>query len=68
MITIQNILVLSDSKNTIIKSKVDVSIEYLSMMAGGLGNDTFICDQYDTIVDFNPIQGDKNYRNMFPPG
>ena len=29
------------------------------MMAGGLGNDTFICDQYDTIVDFNPIQGYK---------
>jgi hypothetical protein len=28
-------------------------------MAGGLGNDTFICDQFDTIIDFNLNEGDK---------
>jgi hypothetical protein len=36
------------------------------MMAGGLGNDTFICDRNDTIVDFNPIQGDKTVGKCFP--
>jgi hypothetical protein len=28
-------------------------------MAGGLGNDTFICDLFDTIIDFNLNEGDK---------
>ena len=31
----------------------------VDMMAGGIGNDTFICDLFDTIIDFNSNQGDK---------
>ena len=33
--------------------------EGADMMAGGIDNDTFICDSFDFIIDFNSQQGDK---------
>jgi hypothetical protein len=29
------------------------------MMVGGFGSNTFICDQYDILVDFDHYEGDK---------
>jgi len=31
----------------------------IDIMIGGPGNDTFICDQYDTIIDYNSTEGDS---------
>ncbi len=28
-------------------------------MIGGMGSDTFICDEFDKIMDFVSIEGDK---------
>ena len=33
--------------------------EGVNMMGGGIGNDTFICDLFDTIIDFNSNQSDQ---------
>jgi Ca2+-binding RTX toxin-like protein len=29
------------------------------VMIGGFGHDTFVCDKFDTIVDFDPYEGDE---------
>jgi Ca2+-binding RTX toxin-like protein len=33
--------------------------EGIDIMIGGLDSDTFICDSFDKIVDFNPTEGDQ---------
>ena len=28
-------------------------------MIGGFGHDTFVCDQFDKLIDFNQYEGDE---------